>query len=169
MAGLEVFNSGAQRDGGRGDSSYLWDLALEAGRPLLGIATDDAHYPMFEIGDAWTMIRAAERSSEAVVAALGAGLTYASTGPVLHDVRRDGDGVEVRSSPCLSIVLQSCYEQGLAVRADHRGRQEHARILERADDGLVVRARFDISGLDVPYLRLVASDASGGAAWTNPI
>jgi hypothetical protein len=169
VGGLEVFNSGCQRDGGRGDSSYLWDLALEAGRPLFGIATDDAHYPLFEIGDAWTMVRAAERSSEAVVAALRAGLSYASTGPVLHDVRRDGDLVEVRSSPCLSIVLQSRFEQGRAVRADHRGRQEHARILERADDGLIVRARFDIAGEDVPYVRLVATDAQGRAAWTNPI
>jgi hypothetical protein len=169
VTGLEMFNSGAQRDGGRGDSSYLWDLALEAGRPLFGIATDDAHYPLFEIGDAWTMVRAAERSTQAVVAALAAGLTYASTGPTLHDVRRDGDIVEVHSSPCLSLVLQSRFEQGRAVRADHRGRQEHARILERADDGLVVRARFDISGEDVPYVRLVATDAQGRSAWTNTI
>ena len=169
MAGLEVFNSGAERDGGRGDSSYLWDLALEAGTPLFGIATDDTHYPLFDIGDAWTMVRAADRSTEAVMAALRAGLSYASAGPVLHDVRRDGDVVEVHSSPCLSLRLQSRFEQGRAVRADHRSRQEHARILERADDGLVVRARFDLAGQDVPYARVVATDAGGRAAWTNPI
>jgi len=169
VVGLEVFNASAERDGGRGDSSYLWDLALEAGRPLFGIATDDAHYPLFEIGDAWTMVRAAERSSQAVVAALRAGLTYASAGPTLLDVRRDGDIVEVHASPCRSIVLQSRFEQGRAVRADHRGRQEHARIIERSDDGLVVRARFDMAGEDLPYVRLVATDVQGRAAWTNAI
>ena len=171
MTGLEVFNSGAQRDGGRGDSSYLLDLALEAGKPLFGIATDDAHYPLFDIGDAWTMIRAAKRSPEAVVASLAAGLTYASTGPVIHDLRRDGAIVEAHTSPCASIILQSGFELGWAVRADHRSRQDHTRILERSDDGLVVRARFDVSGADadVPYMRLLATDAQGRNAWTNPI
>jgi hypothetical protein len=54
------------------------------------------------------------------------------------------------------------------VRADDRGRQEEARILERDDRGLVVRARFSPS-LALPYRRLVAEDPEGRRAWTNPI
>jgi hypothetical protein len=169
LTGLELFNASSERENGRGDSSYLWDLALEAGKPLTAIATDDSHYPLFDIGDAWTMVRAAERSREAVVDALRGGRTYASTGPVLHDVRRDAGAVEVRCSPCRSVGLHTRYQEGWAVRADHRGRQEGARILERNDQGLIVRARFtpDVDGL--PFLRVVATDAEGRSAWTNPI
>ncbi|MEO8423659.1 MAG: CehA/McbA family metallohydrolase [Actinomycetota bacterium] len=169
LTGLELFNASAERENGRGNSSYIWDLALEAGLPLSAIATDDSHYPLFDIGDAWTMVRAADRSRDAVLDALRDGRSYASNGPVLHDVRRDGDRIEVRCSPCRSVGLQTRYQEGWAVRADHRGRQEGARVLERDDAGLVVRAEFrpDIEAL--PFVRVVATDAGGRTAWTNPV
>jgi hypothetical protein len=169
LAGLELFNASAERECGRGDSSYVWDLALEAGRPLTAIATDDSHYPSFDIGDAWTMVRAAGRSRDAVVDALRTGQTYASNGPVLHDVHRDGDEIEVACGPCASVELHSRYQEGWAVRADHRGRQEGARILERDDRGLVIRARFRPDADGAPFVRVVVKDESGRTAWTNPV
>jgi hypothetical protein len=169
LTGLELFNASAERENGRGDSSYIWDLALEAGRSLSAIATDDSHYPLFDIGDAWTMVRAADRSRDAVLDALRAGRSYASNGPVLHDVRRDGDLIEVRCSPCRSVGVHTRYQEGWTVRADHRGRQEGARILERDDAGLVVHARFMPDVEDLPFVRVVATDAEGRRAWTNPV
>ncbi len=166
--GVELFNSSAERDTARGDSSYVWDLSLEAGKRLWGFATDDCHYPGFDIGDAFTMVRAAERSRESVLESLRNGWTYASAGPAIHDVRTDGDAVEIRCDPARSIVLASRYETGWMVRADDRGRQEEARILERDDRGLVVRARFTPS-MTLPYRRLVVEDPQGRKAWTNPI
>ena len=169
LTGLELFNASADRESGRGDSSYIWDLALEAGMPLTAIATDDSHYPLFDIGDAWTMVHAADRSRDAVLDSLRAGRTYASNGPVLHDVQRDGDRIEVRSSPCRSIAVHTRYQEGWAVRADHRGRQEGARILERDDAGLVVRAAFQPDVADLPFVRVVATDTEGRRAWTNSV
>ena len=170
LTGIELFNASAERENGRGDSSYVWDLALEAGRPLSAIATDDSHYPTFDIGDAWTMVRAAERSREAVLDALRRGLTYASNGPAIHGLRREGDAIEVEVSPCRSVVLHTRYQEGWGVRSDHRGRQEGARILERDTAGLVTRARFDpkVDG-ELPFVRVVATDASGRRAWSNPV
>lgn len=171
VTGMELFNTSADRECGRGDSSYLWDLALEADlTSYSAIATDDSHYPAFDIGAGWTMVRAAERSREAVLEALQHGAHYASTGPVLHDVRREGDEVEVRCSPAASVVLQSRWELGWAALADHRGRLEGVRILDRADDGAIVRVRFS-PALDepLPYLRLKVTDAQGRSAWTNPL
>jgi hypothetical protein len=168
LTGLELFNASSEREDGRGDSSYVWDLALEAGRPLFGFATDDAHYPGFDIGDAWTMVRAAERSEEAVLDALRRGSFYASAGPAILDVRVDGSAVEVRCDPARSIVLVSRYETGWAVRADHRNRQEEAAILERDGAGMIVRARFAPS-VEVPYRRLVVEGPDGRRAWTNPV
>ena len=79
--GLEVWNASSERENGRGDSSYVWDLALERGKQLWGFGTDDCHYPGFDIGDGWTMVRAADRSEAAVLEALRRGHTYASNGP----------------------------------------------------------------------------------------
>lgn len=169
LTGLELFNASSERENGRGDSSYIWDLALEAGLLLSAIATDDSHYPLFDIGDAWTMVRAADRSRDAVLDALRDGRTYASNGPVLHDVRRDDDRIEVRCSPCRSVELHTRYQEGWAVRADHRGRQECARILERNHAGLVVHAAFRPDIEDLPFVRVVATDTEGRKAWTNPV
>lgn len=166
--GVELFNGSAERDTGRGDSSYVWDQSLEAGKRLWGFATDDCHYPAFDIGDAFTMVRAPERSKDAVLESLRKGWTYASAGPTIHDVRADDQAVEVVCSPARSIVLMSRYETGWMVRADDRGRQEEARILERDHRGSIVRARFTPS-MTLPYRRLVVEDERGRKAWTNPI
>lgn len=167
--GIEVWNWTAERDTGRGDSSYVWDLALEAGRPFSGIAGEDVHYPATDIGGAWNMVRAVDRTREAVIEALRNGNSYFSTGPTIRDLRQDGDTLEIATSPALSIVLRSSLERGWGVRADHFGRQdESARILERADDGSVVRASFRPDG-DVPYTRFQVVNAQGRSAWTNPV
>jgi hypothetical protein len=166
--GVELFNSSAERDTGRGDSSYVWDQTLEAGKRLWGFATDDCHYPGFDIGDAFTMVRADDRSKEAVLESLRNGWTYASAGPTIRDVRADERAIEVHTSPARSIVLMSRYETGWMVRADDRGRQEEARVLERDDRGLIVRARFT-PAMSLPYRRLVVEDERGRKAWTNPI
>lgn len=166
--GIELFNASAERENGRGDSSYMWDLTLEAGKRFSAFATDDCHYPGFDIGGGWTMVRAAERSEEAFLEALRGGMTYASSGPQILDVQLDGSAVEVRCSPARSVVLMSRYETGWAVRADHRNRQEDSQILERNDAGLIVRARFQ-PPIDLPYRRLVVEDPTGAKAWTNAL
>ncbi|MGE5225919.1 MAG: CehA/McbA family metallohydrolase [Planctomycetaceae bacterium] len=166
--GIELFNSSAERENGRGDSSYVWDQCLERGRRLWAFGTDDCHYPGFDIGDAWTMLRAAERSEAAVLEALRRGHAYASNGPELLDVIVDGGAVEVGCSPARSVVLASRYETGWAVRADARNRMEDARILERDDRGLVVRARFT-PPIELPYRRIVVEDERGRKAWSNPL
>lgn len=164
--GIELYNSSAEREDGRGDSSYMWDLVLETGRRPWAFATDDCHYPGFDVGDAWTMVRAPERSEHAVVEALRRGHTYASAGPRIFDVAVDDDVVEVHCSPARSVVLMSRYETGWAVRADGRNRMEDARIIERDEDEAVVRARFE-PPFELPYRRIVVEDERGRRAWTN--
>ncbi|MGZ8595598.1 MAG: PHP domain-containing protein [Actinomycetota bacterium] len=166
--GLEVWNASSERENGRGDSSYVWDLALERGKQLWGFGTDDCHHAEFDIGDAWTMVRAADRSEEAFLEALRRGHTYASNGPQILRVERDREALEVRCTPARMINLISHREHGWSVRADQRGMQLESRILERNDHGLIVRARFTPpSGL--PYRRLVVEDETGRKAWSNGI
>ena len=99
LLGLEVWNSGCELELGRGDSSIHWDEALEHGRPLQALATDDSHHPGYDSGFAWTWVRSAERSQAAVLAALRAGQFYGSTGPEIRGVEVSDDEVVVRCSP----------------------------------------------------------------------
>jgi hypothetical protein len=170
LTGLELFNASSEREDGRGDSSYVWDLALEAGHNLSAIATDDCHYGETDYGAAWTMVRATDRTEEGVLDALRAHRSYCSNGPEILDVERDGDDVEVRCGPASTVRFQSRYEVGWSARVD-RDRGEPVRILERDADGRIVRARL-VGPTDPPpepYLRIVVEDERGRRAWTNPI
>jgi hypothetical protein len=166
--GIELFNASAQRENARGDSSYVWDLCLDRGKRFWAFGTDDCHYPGFDIGDAWTMVRAAERSEAAVLEALRRGHTYASAGPQIRDVTVDGTELEVRCSSARAVVMASRYETGWSVMAGGRNRMEEARVLERDDRGLIVRARFSPS-IELPHRRVVIEDEAGRRAWSNPI
>src|SRR5437660_7956176 len=105
LLGIEVWNTGCELEIGRGDSSIHWDEALERGVPLQGLATDDSHHPGYDSGFAWTMVRAAEKSQEAVLAALRAGAFYGSTGPEIESVEVGDEDVTVRCSPAASVTL----------------------------------------------------------------
>jgi len=168
VAGLEVWNATGELETGRGDSSPWWDALLEAGREAFGIATDDSHYPLFDIGHAWTWVRVHERSEAAVVHALRSGAAYLSAGPKLYDAHRDGPIVEVSCSPCRAVFMQMEAERGCSVVAGDRGRR-FGRILETSDDGLITRARIESPWPDPAYVRLRAVDAQGRCAWTNPL
>jgi len=136
---------------------------------------DDSHYPAFDVGDAWTMVRAADRTRAAVVDALRAGHVYASNGPAILDVERDGDTVEVMCSPARDVWLHGGWEDGLGVSVGPRGRREDGAILERNDRGLITRARFtpsldeQSSKRDHQWWRLVVGDESGRRAWSNVV
>lgn len=170
MRGMEVWNASAERETDRGDSSYMWDRALDEGIVFTGIGTDDTHYPGFDVNDGWTMVRAPERSRAGVLHALREGLTYASGGPAILDVQRDGPSVELTCSPCQAVALHGHWEQGWGVTADHRGRQAEATILERDHRGRVTRARITPPDeAEARWVRLVVTDPRGRKAYSNPL
>lgn len=168
VSGIEVFNAGCELEAGRGFSVVHWDELLEAGRLCLAIAADDSHHPGFDSDLAWTWVRASERSRKAVLGALATGTFYSSTGPRLLDVQRDGDGVEVRCSPCRSVTLVSGRATGAAVNVGRLGYRNAGRELECDRDGLVVHARLDVPAA-ARHVRIEVTDAMGRKAWANPL
>jgi len=168
LLGVEVWNSGCELEIGRGDSSIHWDEALELGKPLQGLATDDSHHPGYDSGFAWTMVRAPERSQEAVLAALRAGSFYGSTGPSITALETDGDFIEVRCSPAQSVTLVSSRHRGARANAGRLGYPNLSTILERDAAGLITAVRLEKPPL-APFGRVVVSDTSGRRAWTNPL
>jgi hypothetical protein len=175
MDGIEVWNASSHRENDRGDSSYVWDLALDEGMVFAPFGTDDAHYGATDLNDGWTMVRAADRTREAVVTALRAGDVYASNGPSIIDVQRDGDAVEVVVSSSRAVWLHGGWEDGIGLSAGDRARTDQGRILERDDDGSLTRVRFEPGENDWPaeraqrWWRVVTEDASGRRAWSNVV
>ena len=167
VAGIEVFNGGCELEVGRGLSSVHWDELLEAGRLCAGIATDDSHHPGFDSNVAWTWVRAADRSAEAVLEALATGSLYGSEGPTLHAVAREGNAVDVHCSPCRSVTLVSGKRIGSAVHAGRLGYAHGGRIVEADDRGLLVRSRLTLPAA-ARHARVEVADESGRKAWSGP-
>ena len=168
IVGIEVWNAGCELEVGRGLSSVHWDELLEAGRLCPALATDDSHHPGFDSGYARTWVRARERTTETVLAALAAGAFYSSAGPLLHEVRRDGDAVSVRCSPCRSVVLISGKSTGSAVNAGRLGYRYAANVVEEDADGLIVAARLHVPPA-ARHVRVEVTDPAGRKAWANPL
>jgi hypothetical protein len=168
LLGLEVWNTGCELEVGRGDSSIHWDEALERGAALQGIATDDSHHPGYDSGFAWTMVRAAVRSQDAVLDALRAGSFYSSTGPSIESVEVDGNAIVVRSSPAQSVTLVTARHRGARANAGRLGYPNASTILERDSAGLITACRLEKPPL-APFGRVVVSDTRACRAWTNPL
>lgn len=165
--GIEVFNGGCELETGRGLASVHWDQLLETGARCLAIATDDSHHPGFDSDLAWAWVRAADRTREAVLDSLAQGCFYSSTGPLVHGLQVDGDAVEIRTSPCRSVTLVAGKAEGAAAHAGRLAYCHRGRVLERADDGAVTRARLEIP-VGARHARVEVVDRDGRKAWTNP-
>jgi hypothetical protein len=164
LSGIEVLNGGSEQQQGNGLSVVHWDAILGAGRECHGIATDDSHYTGQDSRLAWTMIRATERSRAAVLEALRSGCFYASSGPEIRNVRVDGEGVDVRCSPALSVALRSGVWDGCKVNAGPLEMNWRGRVTERSESGLITAARFELPEFQ-NWGRVEVADASGGRAW----
>ncbi len=170
LVGIEIWNAGCELEVGRGDSTCQWDEALESGRLLLGIASDDSHRPGIDSRHAWTWVRARERSADAVLAALRDGLAYGSTGPKLASVAIDGDDVVVRCDPAASVTLFT--GRAVGARANAAGGAAElatdAEILDRDASGALTAVRLR-RPWHAPYGRVEIADAHGRRAWSNPL
>ncbi len=155
VAGIEVFNANSEVDIGKGYSGVHWDDCLSRGKLLWGAATDDAHWRLPDYGRAWTMVRAEERTREAIVGALAGGAFYASTGAVLEDVTFDGAVATVRvGAPGASEVRFIC------------DRRWGHRVV--ADGAPLETATYALRGRE-KYVRVEVTTPSGHRAWTNPL
>lgn len=177
VTGIEIFNGNVEAEMGRGHADAHWDLWLAMGRRLGGIATDDMHAPGAHAFRAWTMVRAAERSREAVLAALTAGRYYATTGPRIEELTWHDGTLTVRTTPVSAIALRGNPPFGGRVPA---GRHEMAFKGEplRTADGQAQEGILDgglLTGAVFPnmpqsgFLRIEVTDEHGRRAWTNPL
>jgi len=160
---VEVYNHGCAIETDRGDGFYLLDRLSNLGRRLTAIATDDAHFNHGE-RDAFggfVEVKAESLDPEALLAALKAGHFYASQGPRLHDVRVGRDEIVVETSPVETVALLTGTSRALHVSGSQ---------ITHADFDMTGAAKkaWTETGADA-WFRIVAIDAAGRRAWTNPI
>jgi hypothetical protein len=169
LLGIEVWNTGCELELGRGDSSIHWDEALEHGRNVFALATDDSHHPGFDSGFAWTWVRAADRTQAAVLDALRSGAFYGSTGPEIRGVEVGEHEVVVECSPSAAVTLYCGRARGARANAGRLGYPNHARVLARNDDGLLTRVALERPWDGGRYGRVEVKAEDGTKAWTNPL
>lgn len=152
---IEVFNTGCECLMHSGHAEIYWDLLLQSGRRVLGIACDDTHGKT-EKSDrfgGWIMVRCEERTSSSILSAMRKGNYYLSQGPEIFDWGIDENGhISLSCSPC---------EQIHVITYPSRGKSFFA------SDKPLTGITYSLKGNE-KYIRIECQDSKGHTAWTNP-
>ncbi|HEY3721499.1 MAG TPA: CehA/McbA family metallohydrolase [Roseiarcus sp.] len=160
---VEIYNHGCAVETDRGDGFYLLDQLLNEGRRLTAVATDDAHFKNgdYDAFGGFLEVKAESLDPDALLESLKAGRFYSSQGLRLLDVEVSPGEIAVSCTPVHSIALLTGTSRALSKIGRH-----------------VTSAAFDLSNVlkqawanpGAPkWFRVVAIDAAGRRAWTNPI
>lgn len=154
---MEVFNSVEEYgagSGGNGDSETLWDQLLQRGKRIFAVAGDDTHQRLILACNGWIVVKAKERTREAILDALYAGDFYASRGPEIYDFGIEDGEVYIKCSPCRSIHFSAWPQLGTSCF--------------NGEGNTVTEARYKLRGTET-YVRARCVDEHGMPAWTQPI
>ncbi|MFC3614085.1 CehA/McbA family metallohydrolase [Lutimaribacter marinistellae] len=150
---VEIYNHGCAAELDRGDGLHMADLLLARGRRVDLIATDDAHFASPDAFGGWVMVKAEENTPEALLEALKAGRFYASQGPELRMVERNGYRMRVECSAVETVSVQGAGSAAVS-----------------ATGHSLTGVELDLSRLAAsPWCRVSVRDAAGRRAWSNPI
>jgi len=147
--GLEIFNGGCRDQYNWHSAVEKWDLLLGLGRKVWGFANDDSH-ALNEIGRGWNVVRAADRTPEAILQAFRQGSFYASTGVTIDQLECSGSDLYVRASNAQQILIFT----------------RDMRCIRTTKDSELL---FDASDVDGQYLRVVCYGRDGAMAMSQPI
>ena len=154
---VEIINYASEWLENTGDGSVFWSEMLYRGLKLWGGGSDDNHndYPLDSLYcdsfGGFTVVKARDRSPNAIIEALKSGSFYTSTGPAIYDFYIEDDEIHVVTSPCERIY----------VCGEHRS---HQRRLGRHVTEFVTK----LKGRE-HMVRCEAMDAAGRSAYSNPI
>lgn len=152
---IEVFNTGCERLMHAGRSDLYWDLLLQEGRRVWGIACDDTHGKTAKSDrfGGWIMARAEKCQTRDLLSALEEGRFYSTQGPIIGDWGLDGDALYFQCSPCREIHVVTYPARGKSIYAEPAG--ELTEIV------------YPLKGQE-QYVRVECIDKDGRSAWTNP-
>jgi len=146
--GLEIFNGVITRLDGSPYATDKWDRLLTRGRRLWGLANDDSHLPVQDVGLGWNVVNTKERTIDGILSAMRKGSFYASTGVTITAIEVAGNRIRVETENADRILVSRQYGQEFA--------------------------RADASAIDIEvpaktkYVRIECLGRGGRAAWTQP-
>lgn len=153
-AGIEIYNGLIEHHPGAARATDRWDQLLSTGRRVWGFANDDSHRA-WDVAQGWNVVRADERTPEAILDALASGNFYASTGVTIKRIDVSGNELTIETADADSIRLLS----------DHGVVQQTVPspvATFRVPDQLV---HWD----NHSYVRVECVGESGDMAWLQPI
>lgn len=154
---VEIYNHDCAQMGILTDE-HVYDDMLRAGKKLFCSACDDNHNkldfdnPNQDSFGGWVCINAEKLDYKEIMNALQSGNFYASSGPAIFSLTRDGDKVTVQTSACKRIQL---------VTATRRCGSFTAK-----DGETLTNAEFLLSETD-GYFRIRAVDENGNIAFSQ--
>ena len=107
--GVEIYNtiSGIPWNGDRADSSQYFDIWASNGQIYYAMAADDAHGFTGEQTASYIMVNTTEKTHESIIRSICAGNFYASQGPVINQITRNGRQIEVDCEGAEAAVFYS--------------------------------------------------------------
>ena len=159
LVGIEIFNTTCEVSVGKGIANVYWDELLAQREEFWALAVDDCHSSGPDAYQGWIMVKSAERTQQAILAAIAEGAFYASTGPTIKSANYvAGEGFKVE---CSEVDYIDFIANG---PCGHRVRSE--------DGSPVTSASWEMSDTNpgdfTPYVRIECVSKLGGTAWTNP-
>ncbi len=151
---LEVYNHVCEQAIGKGDSTNIYDSLLQAEHQYGAISCDDSHGGEEACFGGWINVKAKDNSVDSIMDAIKNGSFYASTGPSIHDIRYDGESIEVDCSEVRSINFMSRAQKGTQIRADK--------------GSSLTTATWECKSAST-YIRVQIEDHEGRKAWSQPI
>jgi hypothetical protein len=159
LPAFEVYNHSCEYWNGKGFSPAHWDRVLSQGKPLLGLAVDDAHHEKGSLGG-WVMVKSPALDAASILAALRRGDFYASCGPRFESITLEESGkLSVRCSPVQLISLYSEWGGGVMLRP------EDGRPLTEATLDLEWFRKTDY----FTFVRVECVDEQGHRAWSQAL
>jgi len=152
---IEVFNTICERKCHTGHAEVYWDLLLQKGRRVFGVASDDTHGKTKKSDrfGGWVMVKAETCTHKDITDSLRAGNFYSSMGPEIYDWGIDEGDIYIKCSPCDEIHF---------ITYPRRGSSHYH------EDGPLTGAEHKLSGNE-DYVRVECIDSEGNVAWTNAV
>jgi hypothetical protein len=149
-AGIEIFSGMARRQPGSALATDKWDRLLSMGRQVWGFSGDDSHWPD-DVGKAWVVAWAADKTAPAILQALREGSFYCST------------GVEVACVRVIGRIIHICAPNAQLIRMVSDWGYERATVYAS-------EMTFEVpDGAPYSYLRAECIGCAGAMAWTQPV
>ncbi len=152
---VEIYNNGCFIYGLSIDDEHVFSQMLMAGNKLYCTACDDNHNANIHKDDSfggWVVVNSNSLNYESIMEALKNGEFYASTGPEIYSITREGDNVKIKCSDCEKIFLMT----GI--------RRYDAKY---ADDNKLFEAEFKVENQD-KFVRFKVVDKFGKSAYSQP-